>query len=162
MLLYWAWRRRYEALQSADTMAFSGIQCTDLLYVSYLTLVIVLWLLCVIVLGIANTKFTERVPFAGTSTWVISAACHPPPREDNSALGQVSWGRVTEGSDTTRHPGGFSLANSAVLVCPGDERAPGQGRLATTIMNVRRRLVTRRRENVIEVDDNAPEGNDDR
>jgi hypothetical protein len=146
-------------------MAFSGIQCTDLLCVSYLTLVIVLWPLCVIVLGIANTKLTERVPLAGTSTWVISAACHPAPREDDSALGEVCWGRVTEGSDTndtTRHPGEFSLANSAVLVCPGDERAPGQGRLATIIMDVRRRLGTRRRENVIEVDDNAPEGNDDR
>lgn len=59
---------------------------------AYLALVVVPWLLIVTVISIAGMHFTERVPFAGTSSWVISAACHPPASEEEPALQEVCWG----------------------------------------------------------------------
>lgn len=82
---------------------------------AYLTFIVVLWLLLVTVAGIAGTDFTERVPFAGTSSWVISAACHPPASDYRPALQEVCWGQV-EDSVVLDGEKQYCFASSAVLV----------------------------------------------
>ena len=83
---------------------------------AYLTLVIVLWLLLMTVLGVANTKYTERVPFAGTSSWVISAACHPPPNDKEPALQKVCWGRMPGEIKASDESEQFSFGSSAIIL----------------------------------------------
>jgi len=47
-----------------------------------------------IVIGLQLRKMTLRIPPAAHCSLVISAACHPPPGDDNAQLKKVQWGVV--------------------------------------------------------------------
>ena len=50
-------------------------------------------------------RFPTGIPLAGNCSLAISAACHPPPEDQNPALKPVMWGEVqlgdTSGEDET-------------------------------------------------------------
>ena len=54
----------------------------------------------VLLVGIANgiRKVSVDMPFAGSCSAVISAACHPPKTDVNASLKRVKWGVVAEGN----------------------------------------------------------------
>lgn len=50
-----------------------------------------------ILLGLGLRRFPTRMPLAGNCSLAISAACHPPPEDQNPALKPVMWGEVQLG-----------------------------------------------------------------
>lgn len=50
-----------------------------------------------ILLGLGLRRFPTRMSLAGNCSLAISAACHPPPEDQNPALKPVMWGEVQLG-----------------------------------------------------------------
>ena len=72
----------------------------------------------VVLVGIANgfRKVRDGMPFAGSCSAGISAACHPPKADVNASLKRVMWGVVAERSpnDPDNHVGHCSFTSLEV------------------------------------------------
>lgn len=72
----------------------------------------------VVLVGIANgfRKVRGGMPFAGSCSAAISAACHPPEADINASSKRVRWGVVTETdpNDTDNHVGHCSFTSFEV------------------------------------------------
>lgn len=79
-----------------------------------LTLLLVQFALLVFILVVASIPFTEHVPFSGSCSWVISAACHPPAHETDPALERVQWGVVAESPEANDGPKHCSFSSGPV------------------------------------------------
>jgi hypothetical protein len=44
----------------------------------------------------ANRRLQQKMPLAASCSLVISAACHPPDKDNDAHLGKVRWGVVTQ------------------------------------------------------------------
>lgn len=80
-------------LKMNDSEAGCGFSSSALL-----ALIIALLALGFLIAWFARISFEAHVPFAGSCSWVISAACHPSPDEVDPALGKVMWGVIPRGS----------------------------------------------------------------
>ncbi|KAF3043942.1 hypothetical protein E8E11_008260 [Didymella keratinophila] len=128
----------YRRVESIDRMCDNGSWGVS--GSAYLASIIVLWLLLTVAVSTAGMHFTERVPFAGTSSWVITAACHPPPTDEDPALGPVCWGRIEDNSESNDGAEQFSFSSSAVIVGPENVQATRQSRVLGVLASLRRRL----------------------
>lgn len=63
---------------------------------SAFVLVVMLGALVIVVTVISVFHFKARIPFAASCSFVISAACHPPPNQVNPHLNEVQWGVVDD------------------------------------------------------------------
>jgi hypothetical protein len=61
-----------------------------------LTLLLVLIPLSVLTSILGFRSFAAHIPFSGSCSWVISAACHPNPDEPDPATGRVKWGSISD------------------------------------------------------------------
>lgn len=77
-----------------DSRSACGVSLSSLVTFFALGLV-----LCVSVRSIGEIGMIPRLPPAGSSSLMISAACHPPASEDEPHQREVSWGLITE-----KHP----------------------------------------------------------
>ncbi|KAK8243531.1 hypothetical protein HDK90DRAFT_125707 [Phyllosticta capitalensis] len=61
---------------------------------SSILLLFVISVLVAAATGVGLMRFKARMPYASSCSWVISAACHPPPEEVEPHLKRVKWGVV--------------------------------------------------------------------
>jgi hypothetical protein len=88
-------RNREGVLDPMSSEAACGFSSSALL-----ALLLVLIALSVMTSVLGFQTFAAHIPFAGSCSWVISAACHPNPGESEPALNMVKWGSISErGSD---------------------------------------------------------------
>jgi hypothetical protein len=57
----------------------------------FLAILTVILLLSLLATALGFISFEAHIPFAGTCSWVISAACHRPAQEADAALGKAKW-----------------------------------------------------------------------
>jgi hypothetical protein len=101
-------RGRDGTLQVGQSIAACGFSGSG-----FLAIIVVLLLLLLLATVLALISFEARVPFAGSCSWIISAACHPPRDEVNAALGRVKWG-VVLGAGSADDPGHCSFSSGPV------------------------------------------------
>jgi hypothetical protein len=102
-------RNRNGDLDPDSSLAACGFSSTALLALS-----IVLLGLSVSVSVLGFRTSAAHIPFAGTCSWVISAACHPNPDEAEPALGRVKWGSISEGGGEAGAVGHCSFSSGRV------------------------------------------------
>lgn len=82
---------------------------------SLLALATVLAVLDGLVVLFACMRFETKIPFAGSCSWVISAACHTPDHDEvDHAMGKFKWGVVYEGSEAEGTVGHCCLSSGKV------------------------------------------------
>lgn len=79
-----------------------------------LALVVLLLVLFILVSILGFLKFDAHVPFAGSCSWVISAACHPDPDEAEPWLEKVQWGVISEKNEDEEAVGHCSFSARSV------------------------------------------------
>jgi hypothetical protein len=82
-------RNREGVLERDSSLAACGFSSSALL-----ALLLVLIALSAVTSVLGFRSFAAHIPFAGSCSWVISAACHPDPEEAEPALGRVKWGSL--------------------------------------------------------------------
>jgi hypothetical protein len=102
-------RNRNDDLDPDSSLAACGFSSTALL-----ALLCVLLALSVSVSVLGFRTSAAHIPFAGTCSWVISAACHPNPDEAEPALGRVKWGSISEGGGEAGAVGHCSFSSGRV------------------------------------------------
>jgi hypothetical protein len=102
-------RNRDGVLNPNSSLAACGFSSTALL-----ALLFVLLALSVLVSVLGFRISTAHIPFAGSCSWVISAACHPNPDEAEPALGRVKWGSISEGGSAAGAVGHCSFSSGRV------------------------------------------------
>jgi hypothetical protein len=84
-------RRNREGLLEPDSsLAACGFSSSALL-----ALLLILITLSVMTSVLGFRSFAANIPFSGSCSWVISAACHPDPNESDPAMGRVKWGSIS-------------------------------------------------------------------
>lgn len=73
---------------SQSACSFSGL--------SFIVLVLSFYLLVAIVGAVGRRRFWLRLPFAASSSLVVSAECHPASDEPDAHLKPVQWGVIQE------------------------------------------------------------------
>jgi hypothetical protein len=92
-------RDRDGVLEPDSSLAACGFSSSALM-----ALLLVLIALSVLTSVLGFRSFAAHIPFAGSCSWVISAACHPDPDETEPALGRLKWGSISErGEDAVGH-----------------------------------------------------------
>lgn len=92
-------RNRDGMLIHDSSLAACGFSSSALL-----ALLLVLLALSLLASIIGFRTFAAHIPFAGSCSWVISAACHPRSDETEPALGRVKWGSISDrGEETVGH-----------------------------------------------------------
>lgn len=81
---------------------------------AFVALVVVLLALSLITTLLGFRSFESHIPFAGSCSWVISAACHPDPNEVGVALGKVKWGSISGRASSCGATGHCSFSSSSV------------------------------------------------
>jgi hypothetical protein len=87
----------------------------------------------IILVTIAASQYVERVPYTGSYSWAISAACHPPAEDVGVPSGDVAWGLVPKRSSTSAGAGGYSFSSHAIVV-------PTQVKVETPLFSWRRSI----------------------
>lgn len=83
-------RNREGMLEPDSSLAACGFSSSALL-----ALLFVLIALSATTSALGLRSFAAHIPFTGSCSWVISAACHPDPDEADPALGMVKWGSIS-------------------------------------------------------------------
>ncbi|KAJ9316599.1 hypothetical protein DTO271D3_3106 [Paecilomyces variotii] len=79
-------------LDKTKTISTCGLSLMPMVFTIFLA-----GLALAILLGLGLRRFPTRIPLAGNCSLAISAACHPPPEDQNPALKPVMWGEVQLG-----------------------------------------------------------------
>jgi hypothetical protein len=106
------WRNREGALKPDSSLAACGVSTSALL-----TLLLVLMALSAMTSVLGFRSFRGQIPFTGSCSWVISAACHSDPDEADIALGRVKWGSISisNGGDEDGAVGHCSFSSRQVV-----------------------------------------------
>lgn len=89
-------RNRDGVLVPDSSLAACGFSSSALL-----ALLLVLIGLSVLTSVLGFRTLDAHIPFVGTCSWAISAACHPNSNEAEPALGRLKWGSISERGDET-------------------------------------------------------------